>query len=66
MKKRNHHEAFTTFSGLLDQGAEVFTKKMFKHSQSKTQEHWGDMKKNRQDKISASRSPSRREGLNRG
>ena len=67
MKKRNHshHEAFTSFSGLLDHGAEVFTQKMFKHSQSKTQEVWDDMKKTRQEKMVAIRSRSRRDGLNR-
>jgi hypothetical protein len=67
MKKcnHNHHEAFTSFSGLLDHGAEVFTKKMFKHSQSKTQEVWDDVKKTRQEKMFAIRSRSRREELNR-
>ena len=49
------------FSGLLDQGAEVFTKKMFRHSQAKAQENWGDMKKDRQTKkMFAIRSRSRR------
>ena len=33
------------FSGLFDQGAEVFTKKMFRHSQAKAQENWNDLKK---------------------
>jgi hypothetical protein len=67
MKKRNHnhHEAFTSFSGPLDHGAEVFTQKMFKHSQSKTQEGWDDLKKTRQEKMVAIKSRSRREGLNR-
>ena len=49
------------FSGLLDQRAEVFTKKMFRHSQAKAQENWNDMKKDRQTKkMFAIRSRSRR------
>ena len=65
--KRNHihHETFTSFSGPLDHGAEVFTQKMFKHSQSKTQEVSDDIKKTRQEKMVAIKSRSRREGLNR-
>lgn len=47
MKKHNHDDAFASFSALLDKGAEVFTKKMFKHSQSKTQERWSDMEQGR-------------------
>jgi hypothetical protein len=49
------------FSGLFDQGAEVFTKKMFRHSQAKAQENWNDMKKDRQTKkMFTVRSRSRR------
>jgi hypothetical protein len=57
MKKRNHdhHEAPSSID-LLDHGAEVFTKKMFKHSQSKAQERSGDLKKNQQEKMLAMRS----------
>ncbi|SEL08586.1 hypothetical protein [Nitrosovibrio tenuis] len=51
------------YSGLFDQGAEVFTKKMFRHSQAKAQENWGEMKKERQEKkMFAIRSRSRRVG----
>ena len=60
--KRNHDETFGSFSALLDKGAEVFTKKMFKHSQSKSQERWGDMEQERRGKKSfAIRSKSRRD-----
>jgi len=60
MRNYDYDNAFG-FSGLLDQGAEVFTKKMFRHSQAKTQENWSDMKKDRQTKkMFAIRSRSRR------
>jgi hypothetical protein len=50
--KKYHDDALTTSaSGLLDHGAEVFTKKMFKHAQSRTQERWIDMKKSWQEKV---------------
>jgi hypothetical protein len=43
VKKHDYEDAFTSFSALLDKGAEVFTKKMFKHSQSKTWAQQDDM-----------------------
>ncbi|MEO8766923.1 MAG: hypothetical protein ABI363_01030 [Nitrosospira sp.] len=52
MKKHDHDDAFTSFSALLDKGAEVFTKKKFKHSQSKLQERWDDTEQNRREKKS--------------
>ena len=53
VKKYSHDDALTTSaSALLDQGAEVFTKKMFKHTQSRAQERWIDMEKSRQEKKS--------------
>jgi hypothetical protein len=62
VKKHNHDETFDSFSALLDKGAEVFTKKMFKHSQSKSQERWGDMEQDRRGKKSFTiRSKSRRD-----
>jgi hypothetical protein len=55
------YEEELAFSGLFDQGAEVFTKKMFRHSQAKAQENWNDMNKDRQiKKMFAVRSRSRR------
>jgi len=55
------YEEELAYSGLFDQGAEVFTKKMFRHSQAKAQENWNDMKKDRQiKKMFAVRSRSRR------
>lgn len=60
--KHNHDETFGSFSALLDKGAEVFTKKMFKHSQSKAQERWSDMEEDRRGKKSFTiRSKSRRD-----
>lgn len=51
MKKYSHDDALTTSAPtLLDHGAEVFTKKMFKHTQSRAQERWIDMEKSRQEK----------------
>ena len=59
--RNNDYEEELGFSGLFDQGAEVFTKKMFRHSQAKAQENWNDMKKDRQTKkMFAIRSRSRR------
>lgn len=52
MKKHDYDDAFTSFSALLDKGAEVFTKKKFKHSQSKAQEHWEDTEQGRRGKKS--------------
>jgi hypothetical protein len=43
VKKHDYEDAFTSFSALLDKGAEVFTKKKFKHSQSKTWTRQDDM-----------------------
>ena len=55
------YEEELAFSGLFDQGAEVFTRKMFRHSQAKAQENWNEMKKDRQPKkMFAVRSRSRR------
>jgi hypothetical protein len=65
VNKYHYHDALNTFSALLDQGAEVFTKKMFRHSQSKTRESWSDMESARQDKkLFATNSRSRREAFN--
>lgn len=50
VNKYHHHNAFKVFSALIDRGAEVFTKKMFRHSQSKARERWGDTESVRQDK----------------
>lgn len=62
VKKHDHDEASDSFSALLDKGAEVFTKKMFRHSQSKSQERWGDMEQERREKKSfIIRSKSRRD-----
>ena len=67
MKKHYHDDAFTSFSALLDKGAEVFTKKKFKHSQSKAQEHWSDMEQSRRGKKSFTlRSKSRRDEFDLG
>ena len=53
VKKYSHDDALTTSaSALLDHGAEVFTKKMFKHTQSRAQERWIDMEKSRKEKKS--------------
>ena len=58
---KHDYDAFNSFSALLDKGAEVFTKKRFKHSQSKAQEHWNDTEQSRRGKKSfAMRSKSRR------
>ena len=67
VKNYSHDEALTTAaSALLDQGAEVFTKKMFKHTQSRAQERWIDMEKSRQEKKSfCIRWKSRRNELGR-
>ncbi len=51
MKKHNHDDGFASSSALLDKGAEVFTKKMFKHSQLKTQERWSDIEQRRREKL---------------
>lgn len=63
-RMRNYDDELALFSDLLDQRAEVFTKKMFRHSQAKAQENWSDMKKDRQTKrIFTTRSRSRRSGF---
>jgi len=55
------YEEELAFSGLFDLGAEVFTKKMFRHSQAKTQKNWNDLKKEQKTKkMFAIRSRSRR------
>ena len=65
--KKHDYDAFSSFSALLDKGAEVFTKKRFKHSQSKAQEHWNDTEQSRQGKKSfAMRSKSRRDEFDLG
>lgn len=68
MNKYSHDDALTTSSSaLLDHGAEVFTKKMFKHSQSKIQERWSDIEKNQREKKSFTiRSKSHRAVFDRG
>jgi hypothetical protein len=54
-------DEYGRYTGLLDQGAEVFTKKMFRHSQAKAEENWNDMRKIRQNKkMLSARSQSRR------
>jgi len=63
MEVRNldYDDEDSPYMGLLDQGAEVFTKKMFRHSQAKAEENWSDIKKSRQAKKTFSvRSRSRR------
>lgn len=45
MNKYDYDDALTTSSALLDHGAEVFTKKMFQHSQLKTRERCSDMER---------------------
>jgi hypothetical protein len=49
VKKHSHDDPLAT-SALLDQDAEAFAKKMFKHAQSRAQERWIDMEKNRKEK----------------
>ncbi len=64
---KHDYDAFNSFSALLDKGAEVFTKKRFKHSQSKAQEHWNDTEQSRRGKKSfAMRSKSRRNEFDLG
>jgi hypothetical protein len=58
VKKYDHRDEYVAFSALLDKGAEMFTKKKFKHSQSKAQQSPGDAEKGRRDKMSAIRSGS--------
>ena len=58
MKKYDHPDEYVAFSALLDKGAEIFTKKKFKHSQSKAQQSHSDVEKGRQDKMAAIRSRS--------
>lgn len=49
MNKYSRDDALTTSTfALLDHGAEVFTKKMFQHCQSKTQERWNNIEKYQQ------------------
>lgn len=46
MNKYRQGDAITTSSlALLDHGAEVFTKKMFQHCQSKTRERWNTLER---------------------
>ena len=68
MNKYSHDDALTiSSSALLDHGAEVFTKKMFRHSQSKTLERWSDIEKNRLEKKSFTIRPKvRRAEFNQG
>ncbi|MDN5753337.1 MAG: hypothetical protein L0H15_08650 [Nitrosospira sp.] len=66
MKKQNHDDAFTPFSALLDKGAEVFTNKMFKHSQSKAQERWRDMEPGQRGKRSFVKSRFRSDEFDLG
>ena len=67
MKKYSYDDALTTSaSALLDHGAEVFTKKMSKHTQSRAQERWIDMEKSRKEKKSFTiRWKSRRDEFER-
>lgn len=51
VKKYIHGDSLTS-SALLDQGAEAFAKKMFKHAQSKTQERWIDREESQKGKKS--------------
>jgi hypothetical protein len=61
MRNHDYDDELASFSALFDQGAEVFTKKMFRHSQAKAQQNWSDIDKDRQTKkMFAIRSRSRR------
>jgi hypothetical protein len=61
VKKHSHDELLAT-SAQLDQGAEAFAKKMFKHAQSRAQERWIDMEETRKGKKSfTTRWKSRRD-----
>ncbi len=65
VNKYHHHNAFKVSFALIDHGAEVFTKKMFRYSQSKAWESWGDMESVRQDKkLYTTNSRSRKEAFN--
>ena len=68
MNKYSHDDALTaSSSALLDHGAEVFTKKMFRHSQSKTRECWSEIDKNRLEKKTFTIRPKvRRAEVNQG
>lgn len=68
MNKYSHDDALTTSSSaLLDHGAEVFTKKMFQHSQSKILERWSDTENNRLEKKSFTIRPKvRKAEFNQG
>jgi hypothetical protein len=65
VKKHDDPDGPTAVTALLDHGAEVFTKKKFTHSQSKAQQRGNDIKNDRQEKMSAIRSRSAQEQLNR-
>lgn len=58
MKKYDYPDEYVAFSALLDKGAEIFTKKKSKHSQSKAQQSHSDIEKGRREKMSAIRSGS--------
>jgi hypothetical protein len=61
VRNYDYDDDYGRYTGLLDQGAEVFTKKMFRHSQAKAEENWSDMNKTRQNKKMFSfRSRTRR------
>lgn len=61
VRNYDYDDDYGRYTGLLDQGAEVFTKKMFRHSQAKAEENWNDMNKTRQNKKMFSfRSRTRR------
>jgi hypothetical protein len=61
VRNYDYDDEYARYTGLLDQGAEVFTKKMTRHSEAKAEENWSDIKKTRQNKKMFSvRSRSRR------
>lgn len=68
MNKYRQGDAITTSSfALLDHGAEVFTKKMFQHCQSKTRERWNDLERSQLEKKSFTIRPiGRRAEFNQG
>ena len=68
MNKSRQRDALTTSSFvLLDHGAEVFTKKMFQHCQSKAQERWNNIERPPLEKKSFTIRPRvRRAEFNQG
>ena len=65
--KQHDYDKYSSFSALLDKGAEVFTKKKSRHSQSKAQEHWNDTEQSRRGKKTfALRTKSHRDGFDLG